>query len=139
MNSRASKNLAKAAEIEAWLELLAGASNVLQLDAATFRAWAKPMHHKSDALYEDAMIAAMAQVLGLTVTTRKVADSDALGFEAFNPFLAASAQAGSGWAHFLCLRSRQSGSKQVVSRGHGRGINDHAERVYASIFTAASA
>ena len=76
----------KANEIEAWLELLAGVYNVLPMDAATFRAWARLMHRKSDTLYEDAMIAATAQVHGLTVVTRNVADFQALGFEVFNPF-----------------------------------------------------
>ena len=80
------QNPAKAAEIEAWLELLAGVYNVLPMDAATFRAWARLMHRKSDTLYEDAMIAATAQVHGLTVVTRNVADFQALGFEVFNPF-----------------------------------------------------
>ncbi len=80
------QNPAKADEIEAWLELLAGAYNVLPMDAATFRAWARLMHRKTDALYEDAMIAATAQVHGLTVATRNVADFSALGFEVFNPF-----------------------------------------------------
>ena len=76
----------KAKELEAWLELVAGAYNVLPMDAATFRAWARLMHRKSDTLYEDAMIAATAQVHGLTVVTRNVADFQALGFEVFNPF-----------------------------------------------------
>ena len=46
------QNPTKAAEIEAWLELLAGAYNVLPMDAATFRVWARLMHRKSDAIYE---------------------------------------------------------------------------------------
>ena len=79
----------KAKEIEAWLELLAGAYNVLPLDAATFRSWARLMHGKSDTLYEDAMIAATAKVHGLTVATRNVADFNALGLEVFNPFASA--------------------------------------------------
>ncbi len=58
----------------------------MPMDAATFRAWARLMHRKSDTLYEDAMIAATAQVHGLTVVTRNVADFQALGFEVFNPF-----------------------------------------------------
>ncbi len=76
----------KAEEIEAWLELVAGAYNVLPMDAATFRAWARLMHRKSDTLYEDAMIAATAKVHGLTVATRNVGDFNALGLEVFNPF-----------------------------------------------------
>ncbi len=76
----------KAKAIEAWLELVAGAYNVLPMDAATFRAWARLMHRKSDTLYEDAMIAATAKVHGLTVATRNVSDFNALGTEVFNPF-----------------------------------------------------
>lgn len=77
---------AKAQEIEAWLELVAGAYNVLPMDAATFRAWARLMHRQSDTLYEDAMIAATAKVHGLVVATRNVADFQALGVAVFNPF-----------------------------------------------------
>ena len=76
----------KAAEIEAWLELVADTYNVLPMDAAAFRAWARLMHRKSDTLYEDAMIAATAKVHGLTIATRNVADFNALGVEVFNPF-----------------------------------------------------
>jgi len=77
----------KAKEIEVWLELVAGAYNVLPMEAATFRAWARLMHRKSDTLYEDAMIAATARVHGLTVATRNVSDFNALGLEVFNPFV----------------------------------------------------
>lgn len=76
----------KATDIEAWLELVADAYNVLPMDATAFRAWARLMHRKSNTLYEDAMIAATAQVHGLTVATRNVADFNALGVEVFNPF-----------------------------------------------------
>ena len=79
----------KAHEIEGWLELVAGSYNVLPMDAATFRAWARLMHRKSDTLYEDAMIAATAQVHGLTVATRNVSDFNALGLEVLNPFASA--------------------------------------------------
>lgn len=76
----------KADEIQAWLELVAGAYNVLPMDAESFRAWARLMHRKSDTLYEDAMIAATAKIHGLTVATRNVTDFNALGLEVFNPF-----------------------------------------------------
>lgn len=76
----------KARDIEAWLEQVAVAYNVLPMDAATFRAWARLMHRKSDTLYEDAMIAATASLHGLTVATRNVGDFRALGVEVLNPF-----------------------------------------------------
>lgn len=76
----------KAQALEAWLELVANAYNVLPVDAATFRAWARLMHRKSKTPYEDAMIAATANVHGLTVATRNVADFKALNTEVFNPF-----------------------------------------------------
>jgi predicted nucleic acid-binding protein len=70
------------------LEQVAAAYNVLPMDAAAFRAWARLMHRKSDTLYEDALIAATAQVHGLQVATRNVADFEALGVTVFNPFAA---------------------------------------------------
>ena len=78
----------KASEIEAWLDQVAAAYNVLPLDAAAFREWARLMHRRSDTLYEDAMIAATARVHGLTVVSRNVADFKALGLEAIDPFTA---------------------------------------------------
>ena len=79
---------AKAMEIHAWLELVAASYNVLPMDAAAFRVWAKLMHRKSDTVYEDAMIAATARVHGLTVVTRNVADFKAFGVPLLNPFKA---------------------------------------------------
>jgi toxin FitB len=77
---------AKAAEIEAWLDQLAQAYNLLPMDATTFRLWAQLMHGKSNTLYEDAMIAATAHQHQLTVVTRNQADFKALGIEVLNPF-----------------------------------------------------
>ena len=80
------QDAAKAAEIEAWAELMAGSYNVLPMDAATFRLWAKLMHRRSDTLYEDAMIAATALRYQLKVVTRNVADFTDFGVPFFNPF-----------------------------------------------------
>lgn len=80
------QDAAKAADIEDWLAVLAGSMQVLPMDGATFRAWARLMHHRSDTLYEDAMIAATAQVHRLTVVTRNVADFKALGVPVLNLF-----------------------------------------------------
>lgn len=76
----------KAAEIEAWLDLVADTYNVLAMDGPGFRCWAKRMHRRSDALYEDAMIAAIAKVHDLTVVTRNVADFSTFGVRVLNPF-----------------------------------------------------
>ena len=78
----------KAAEIEAWLEMVASAYNVLPMDAQAFRVWAQLMQRKSDTVVEDAMIAATAKVHGLTVVTRNVADFKAFGVPLLNPFRA---------------------------------------------------
>ena len=80
------QDAAKAAEIEAWADLMAGSYNVLPMDAATFRLWAKLMHRRSDTLYEDAMIAATAIRHQLKVVTRNVPDFSHFGVELFNPF-----------------------------------------------------
>jgi predicted nucleic acid-binding protein len=77
---------AKAAEIEAWLEQVAASYNALDMDAATFRVWARLMHRRSDTLIEDALIAATASVHGLSVVTRNVADFKAFGVPVLNPF-----------------------------------------------------
>lgn len=77
----------KATEIEAWLDQLAASLQVLPMDGATFRAWARLMHRRSDTLYEDAMIAATAQVHRLTVVTRNGADFKVLGVPVFDPFV----------------------------------------------------
>ena len=76
----------KASEIESWLDRVAGSYNVLPMDAAVFRTWARLTHRRPDTLYEDAMIAAAARVHGLTVVSRNVADFKALGQVVLNPF-----------------------------------------------------
>ena len=81
------QDAAKAAEIEAWLDQVAASFNVLPMDAIVFQQWARLMHGRSDTLYEDAMIAATAQVHGLTVVSRNVADMRVLDVPVLNPFI----------------------------------------------------
>ncbi|NEX19062.1 type II toxin-antitoxin system VapC family toxin [Thiorhodococcus mannitoliphagus] len=76
----------KAGEIEAWLDLVSGSYNLLSMDGPAFRCWARLMHRKSDTRYEDAMIAAIAKVNGLTVVTRNLADFTSFGVDLLNPF-----------------------------------------------------
>lgn len=78
----------KAALIETWSDQLAAAYNVLPMDAATFRRWAKLMHRQSDTVYEDAMIAATAIEHKLTVVTRNIRDFERFQVSLLNPFVA---------------------------------------------------
>ena len=76
----------KASEIETWLEQLMFTGQVLAMDAAVCREWARLMHRRSDTLVEDAFIAATARVHRLVVATRNVRDFKTLGVETLNPF-----------------------------------------------------
>jgi predicted nucleic acid-binding protein len=80
------QDLDKAHQIEQWLDLVADTYNIISMDAAIFRAWAKLMHKTSDTLYEDAMIAATAKVKKLTVVTRNITDFRTFDVTLFNPF-----------------------------------------------------
>lgn len=80
------QDVQKADEIEAWLDLVTLSYNVLSMDGPAFRCWAKLMHRKSETLYEDAMIASIAKVKGLTVVTRNVDDFAPFEVSLLNPF-----------------------------------------------------
>ena len=80
------QNPAKALEISLWADRLAATHNILAMDAQTFRVCARLMHHQSDALLEDAMIAATAQVHHLTVVTRNTRDFAAFDVPLLDPF-----------------------------------------------------
>ena len=76
----------KANEIEAWAAQLERTSQVLSMDAACFREYARLMHRRSDTRGEDAMIAATARVHGLTVATRNERDFGHFDVAVLNPF-----------------------------------------------------
>jgi predicted nucleic acid-binding protein len=77
---------AKAVEIESWIDRVAETWNVLALDAAVCRCWIRLMHNRQDHLLQDAMIAATAQVHGLTVVTRNLRDFEVFNVATLDPF-----------------------------------------------------
>jgi predicted nucleic acid-binding protein len=79
---------AKAAEIERWLEKVMQTFHVIDLDAASFRIWAKLMRRTTDDHMLDAMIGAIAIAREMTVVTRNVRDFKAFGVAVVNPFVA---------------------------------------------------
>lgn len=80
------QDAAKAQELETWLGMVVGSYNVLPMDAPAFREWARLMHHRSDTLSEDAMIAATALIHRLSVVTRNIRDFEHFGVALFDPF-----------------------------------------------------
>jgi predicted nucleic acid-binding protein len=80
------QNPDRADQIETWADGLSASQQVLPMDGRVFRLWAKLMHHRSGALYEDAMIAATARVHQLTVVTRNVRDFAHFDVPVLNPF-----------------------------------------------------
>ena len=69
-----------------WVDQIAGTFNVLPMDAAAFRNWARLMHRRSKTLAEDAMIAATAIAHKLVVVTRDVRDFKKLDVATLDPF-----------------------------------------------------
>ena len=81
------QNADKAREIEIWLDQMEASRNLISMDAACFREWARLMERTSEHLLgENAMIAATARVHRLKVATRRTSDFALLGVDLFNPF-----------------------------------------------------
>ena len=76
----------RAGEIEFWIDQVERTWNVIPMDGAAFRAWARLMHGRPDEILEDAVIAATAIVHNLVVVTRNVRDFRRLGVETLDPF-----------------------------------------------------
>ncbi|MCL2781189.1 MAG: type II toxin-antitoxin system VapC family toxin [Actinomycetia bacterium] len=77
---------ARAAEIESWVDLVASTQDVFDLDAETFRIWAKLIEAKPDAVRDDALIAACARRHSLTLVTGNVRHFKAFGVPLLDPF-----------------------------------------------------
>lgn len=80
------QNRQKAVELEIWLNQIIATNQVLPLDAARFKIWAKLMHRQSDTVNEDAMIAATAIYAKLIIVTRNIKDFKRFKVELLNPF-----------------------------------------------------
>src|SRR5579859_6894621 len=80
------QDASKATEIEQWALKLELTSQVLPMDAACFREYARLIHGRSVTLREVAMIAATARVHGLTIATRNERDFKSFAVPLFNPF-----------------------------------------------------
>lgn len=76
----------KAAEIERWVDRIMRTFVVIPMDGNSFRETGRLMAGKPDDLFEDAMIAATAQIHKLVVVTRNVKDFTIFGVQVFNPF-----------------------------------------------------
>jgi toxin FitB len=80
------QNSVKAGQIEAWATQLERTAQLLPMDTACFREYARLMHRRTGVLSEDAMIAATARVHGLTVATRNERDFAHFDVGVLNPF-----------------------------------------------------
>ena len=76
----------KAGQIEVWVDQVAASYQILSMDAACFREWARLMDQKPDQLLTDGMIAATARVHQLIVVSRNERDFKQLGVRILNPF-----------------------------------------------------
>jgi len=80
------QDVAKASEIEKWIDGLAATMQILPLDGSCLREWARLMIGKPATLSNDCLIAATARVHNLTVVTRNTRDFELFGVALINPF-----------------------------------------------------
>jgi predicted nucleic acid-binding protein len=80
------QDAAKADELDIWIDNLMAYYTILPADGQIFREWARLMHQKSFDMTADAMIAATARVIGLTVATRNLKHFTVFEVPVFNPF-----------------------------------------------------
>lgn len=80
------QDVGRAADIEAWVDRVAQSYSIIPVTGPVFRLWAKLMHGRTDALIQDALIAATAITHGMIVVSRKFRDFDQFGLSAYNPF-----------------------------------------------------
>lgn len=81
------QNPAKATELELWIDEIEQGWQIVPMDAATARQWARLLERKSKILSEDAMIAATARVHSLIVVTRNIKHFAYFDVPVLNPFL----------------------------------------------------
>jgi predicted nucleic acid-binding protein len=76
---------AKAQEIEAWADTALGAFEVLPIDAAIIRQWARLRRGRRDENFEDNILGVTAVLHRLVLVTRNVRDFDDFDVEIVNP------------------------------------------------------
>jgi predicted nucleic acid-binding protein len=76
----------KAAQLDSWIGQIVSSYQVIAMDAACFREFARLIQGRSDTLREDAMIAATARIHGLTIATRNERGFRSFAVPLFNPF-----------------------------------------------------
>jgi len=77
---------AKAAELDRWIDRIARLWEVVDVDGAIAREWAKLVGRRNRSLFEDALIAATARIYSLTVVTRNTRDFEKFGVAVLDPF-----------------------------------------------------
>jgi len=77
----------KADEIESWLSTVIGSSQILPIDAETYRVWATLIENQSNTVYEDALIVACAKRHGFIIATRNTKHFSLFDVPVVNPFV----------------------------------------------------